>query len=155
HEVPIFGDDGALREEKTIRVTDIGFPEEVLLEQDRFVSACLREREFQKRMTGTELRWRLGARYAAQERKNGVSEGLLALCQRKSVPIFVGAPADGSVFLNSMKLWALARLGGEEHRFELDLHAEVFESCAYHFWGLRESETQALGTLVLGGGVPK
>ena len=40
-------------------------------------------------------------------------------------------------------------------RFELDLHAEVFESCAYHRWGLRESDAGALGTLILGGGVPK
>jgi deoxyhypusine synthase len=31
----------------------------------------------------------------------------------------------------------------------------VFESCAYHWWGTRESETKALGTLILGGGVPK
>lgn len=154
-EVPIFGDDGALRDEKTIRVTDIGFPEDVLLEQDQFVTACLREPEFQRRMTGTEFRNLLGVRYAAQERANGVAEGLLALCQRKSIPIFVGAPGDGSVFLNSVKLWALAQLGSGQHAFDLDLHAEVFESCAYHLWGLRESPTKALGTLILGGGVPK
>jgi len=154
-EVPIFGDDGALRDEKTIRVTDIGFAEDVLLEQDRFLTACLRAKEFQRRMTGTEFRHLLGLRYAAQEQQNGVPEGLLALCTRKSIPIFVGAPADGSVFLNSMKLWALARAGGGEHRFELDLHAEVFESCAYHYWGLTQAPTKALGTLILGGGVPK
>ena len=155
HEVPIFGDDGALREERTIRVTDIGFDEDLLLEQDRFITKCLREPEFSKRMSGTEFRWRLGERYAAQEKKNGVAEGLLALCRRKSIPIFVGAPSDGSCFLNSMRLWALSRIAGQELRFELDLNAEVFESCAYHLWGLRESETKALGTLILGGGVPK
>jgi deoxyhypusine synthase len=155
HEVAIFGDDAALREERTIRVTDIGFDEDLLLEQDRFITKCLQEPEFAKKMSGTEFRWRLGQRYAAQEKKNGVAEGLLALCHRKSIPIFVGAPSDGSCFLNSMKLWALARIGGKELRFELDLNAEVFESCAYHFWGLRESETKALGTLILGGGVPK
>jgi deoxyhypusine synthase len=54
-----------------------------------------------------------------------------------------------------MRLWATARLTQTEHRFELDLNAEVFESCAYHLWGLRESDTKALGTLILGGGVPK
>jgi deoxyhypusine synthase len=26
-----------------------------------------------------------------------------------------------------------------DYRFELDLHAEVFEACAYHFWGLFEN----------------
>lgn len=155
HEVPVFGDDGALREERTIRVTDIGFDEDLLLDQDHFLSACLSEPEFQRKMSGTEFRWLLGRRYAALEKKNKVREGLLALCHRKSIPIFVGAPADGSCFLNSMKLWAMAQVHGTEHRFDLDLHAEVFESCAYHFWGLRESGAKALGTLILGGGVPK
>ena len=155
HEVPIFGDDKQLRESETIRVTDIGFDEQVLLDQDRYLRAVLRQDEFQRRMSGTEFRHLLGTRYAAQERHNGVPEGLLALCTRKAIPIFVGAPGDGSVFLNSVHLWAQAGAGGLEHRFELDLHAEVFESCAYHLWGLRETELGALGTLILGGGVPK
>ncbi len=155
HSVPIFGDDAALRDERTIRITDIGFDEDVLLGQDRFLTAVLLEEEFQHKMTGTEMRWRLGGRYAAQERRNGVPEGLLALCWRKSIPVFVGAPADGSVFLNSMKLWALSQIDGRPYGFELDMHKEVFESCAYHLWGLRESDTRALGTLILGGGVPK
>lgn len=154
-EVPIFGDDGALRDKEIIRITDIGFPESILLDQDRFVTACLRLPEFQRKMSGTEMRHLLGLRYAEQERRNGVREGLLALCARKEIPVFVGAPADGSVFLNSMKLWALREACGDPHAFELDLHAEVFESCAYHWWGLRESSTKALGTLILGGGVPK
>lgn len=159
HEVPIFGDDGQLRDEAVIRVTDVGFDERVLLDQDRFLRALLRRPEFQRRMTGTEFRALLGRAYAAQERKNGVSEGLLAQCHRLQIPIFVGAPGDGSVFLNSMALWALQQANpgsaGDAHRFDLDLHAEVFESCAYHWWGIRESPTRQLGTLILGGGVPK
>jgi len=156
HEVPIFTDDGALRDEGTIRVTDMAFDEGVLLDQDRFSTAVLLRPEFQKKMTGTELRFRLGELYAAQERKNGVGDGLLAVCHRMAIPILVGAPGDGSLFLNSMKLWAMQRAGLlPDYRFELDLHAEVFESCAYHRWGLFESDAKALGTLILGGGVPK
>ncbi len=149
------GDDGELREERTIRVTDVAFPEDTLLEQDRFLRAVLREREFQRKMSGPEFRFLLGARYAAQEQKNGVPEGLLALCHRKALPIFVGAPADGSVFLNSVALWAIQQAFGDPHRFELDLHREVFESCAFHRWGVKENEAGAIGTLILGGGVPK
>lgn len=48
-EVPIFGDDGALRDERTIRVTDMAFDEDVLLDQDRFLTAILQLPEFQKR----------------------------------------------------------------------------------------------------------
>ena len=156
HEVPIASDDAALRTDKIIRVTDMAFDEGVLLDQDRFISAVLSQPEFQKRMTGTELRNRLGACYAAQERRNGVPAGLLSTCHRLGIPVFVGAPADGSVFLNSMKLWAMRQAGMvPQYRLELDLHAEVFEACAYHRWGLFDNEVHALATLILGGGVPK
>jgi deoxyhypusine synthase len=156
-ETPIWGDDGALRDERTIRVTDMAFDEDVLLDQDRFLSAVLLRPEFQHKMTGTELRNRLGQFFAAQEKANGVREGLLATCHRLAIPIFVGAPGDGSVFLNSMKLWAMQKAGllSQEYRFDLDLHAEIYEACAYHRWGLFDQEPNALATLMLGGGVPK
>jgi deoxyhypusine synthase len=156
HEVPIFGNDGALRDEGTIRVTDMAFDEQVLLDQDRFLTAVLSRPEFQCKMTGTELRYRLGEYYAAQEKQNDVSPGLLATCHRLAIPVFVGAPGDGSVFLNAMKLWAMGKAGLiPNSSFELDLQAEVFESCAYHRWGLFDHEARALATLILGGGVPK
>ncbi len=156
HEVPIFGNDAALRAEGTIRVTDMAFPEQVLLDQDRYLSALLRRPEFQKKMTGTELRHLLGRHFGALEKKNGVEGGLLSSCHRLSIPVLVGAPGDGSVFLNSMKLWAMREAGIlGEYAFDLDLHAEVFEACAYHRWGLFDQPSHALGTLILGGGVPK
>ena len=156
HEVPIFGDDGALRDEKTIRVTDMAFDEDVLMDQDRYLTALLARPEFQRKMTGTELRYRLGAEYSHQERRNGVAPGLLATCHRLAIPVFVGAPGDGSVFLNSMKLWAMREAGLiPAYGFDLDLHAEVFEACAYHRWGLFDDPVHALATVILGGGVPK
>ncbi len=156
HEVPISSDDALLREDGTIRVTDMAFDEGVLLDQDRFVSAVLARPEFQRKMTGTELRYLLGKYYAAQEERNGVAPGLLATCYRYAIPVFVGAPGDGSVFLNSMKLWAMREAGLiEDYAFDLDLHAEVFEACAYHRWGLFDHGAHALATVILGGGVPK
>src|SRR5207253_820055 len=133
HEVPIFGDDGALRDERTIRVTDMAFDEDVLLDQDRFLTAALLRPEFQRTMTGTELRFKLGELYDAAEKQMGVDRGLLATCHEMAIPIFVGAPGDGSVFLNSMKLWAMRQAGLiDAYAFDLELHAEVFEACAYH-----------------------
>ena len=155
-EVPIWGDDGALRDERTIRVTDMAFDEDVLLDQDRFLTAVLARPEFQRSMTGTELRYRLGALYGDAERATGTVAGLLSTCHRLAIPVFVGAPADGSVFLNSMKLWAMRQSGLiDSYKFDLDLHAEVFEACAYHRWGLFDNSPHALATLILGGGVPK
>ena len=80
HEVPIFGDDGALRDENTIRVTDMAFDEDVLLDQDRFMTAVLPRPEFQQKMTGTELRYRLGRvlrRAGGAERRRGRAAGHL------------------------------------------------------------------------------
>lgn len=155
-EVPIWGDDGALRDEHTIRVTDMAFDEEVLFDQDKFLSAMLQRPEFQRPMTGTELRNRLGEFYAEQERANRVNPGLLSTCHRMAIPIFVGAPADGSVFLNSMKLWAMKQAGlVDSYTFDIDMHAEVYEACAYHRWGLFDNPLNALATVILGGGVPK
>ena len=155
-EVPIWGDDGALRDERTIRVTDMAFDEDVLLDQDRLLSAALLRPDFQRKMTGTEMRFKLGELYAAQERLLKVDAGLLSTCTRLAIPVFVGAPGDGSVFLNSMKLWAMKQAGLiDAYAFDLDLHAEVFEACAYHRWGLFDNPPNALGTLILGGGVPK
>ncbi|MGB9456582.1 MAG: deoxyhypusine synthase family protein [Bryobacteraceae bacterium] len=156
HEVPIASDDAALREEGTIRVTDMAFDEGVLLDQDRFISAVLASPEFQRTMTGTELRYLLGKYYAAEEQRHAVPPGLLSTCWRRAIPIFVGAPGDGSVFLNSMKLWAMRQAGLiPDYSFDLDLHAEVFEACAYHRWGLFDHPAHALATVILGGGVPK
>ncbi|HUA86239.1 MAG TPA: deoxyhypusine synthase family protein [Bryobacteraceae bacterium] len=156
YEVPIWGDDGALRDERTIRVTDMAFDEDVLLDQDKFLTEVLARPEFQRSMTGTELRYRLGAIYAEQERARKIPPGLLASCHRLAIPVFVGAPSDGSIFLNSMKLWAMRESGLiDSYQFDLDLHAEVFEACAYHRWGLFDNPPHSLATLILGGGVPK
>ena len=46
----------------------MAFDEGVLLDQDRFLSAVLARPEFQRKMTGTELRNRLGQFFAAQEK---------------------------------------------------------------------------------------
>ncbi len=80
---------------------------------------CLPAPEFQRKMTGTELRYLLGQSTPRRKRRTASPTGLLAVCHRLAIPIFVGAPGDGSVFLNSMKLWAMQRAG---------LHAGAYAS---------------------------
>jgi len=154
-EVNLFGDDAELRENGVIRVTDTGFDEQVLFDQDAVVTEILQRPEFQKRMTTTERNYLLGKQFGEREEALGIAPGLLSTCADLDLPVFIGAPADGSVFLNSVKLWTLARLGKIKYGFDYDLHEDVFESCAYHYWGLCNSEAKSLAILVLGGGVPK
>jgi deoxyhypusine synthase len=154
-EVALFGDDAELRENGVIRVADTGFDEQILFDQDAVATEILQRPEFQKRMTTTERNYLLGKQFAEREKAFGVAPGLLSTCADMQLPVFIGAPADGSMFLNSVKLWALARMKKIKYSFDYDLHEDVFEACAYHYWGLFNSEAKSLAALILGGGVPK
>jgi deoxyhypusine synthase len=154
-EVALYGDDAELRENGVIRVADTGFDEQILFDQDAVATEILQRPEFQKRMTTTERNYLLGKQFAVREKTLGVAPGLLSTCADLELPVFIGAPADGSMFLNSVKLWALQRLGKIKYGFDYDLHEDVFEACAYHHWGLFDSEPKSLAILILGGGVPK
>lgn len=143
------------RDNQVIRVYDAGFKEKVLFDQDAMTTAMLMQPEFQRTMTGPEYRHLMGKYYDAQECANGVPSGLMATCYKHGIPVFVGAPADSSDMLNAVKLQAMARKGLIDFKFQIDTLADVYESCAYHYWGVTESELRSIGILILGGGVPK
>ena len=62
---------------RIIRIYDLGFWEETLLETDRLFSAILRGPEFQKKMTTPELHYLLGKRIA-EHRGGARREGAVA-----------------------------------------------------------------------------
>ncbi len=137
---------------RIIRIYDLGFWEETLLETDKLFSALLRGPEFQKRMTTPELHFLLGRRIAEIEKALGVKEpSLLSTAYRFGVPVFVGAVQDGSIFLNVVKL---KRLLGEAFRLELDVCDDVFEMGAmqHHCFSTLK---RSMAIWILGGGVPK
>jgi len=127
----------------------------VLFDQDAVATEILQRPEFQKKMTTTERNYLLGKQFGLREKALGIKPGLMSTCAELELPVFIGAPADGSLFLNSVKLWALARMGKIKYGFDYDLHEDVFESCAYHHWGLFDSDAKSFAVLILGGGVPK
>jgi deoxyhypusine synthase len=137
---------------RIIRIYDLGFWEETLLETDKLFSAILRGPEFQKKMTTPELHYLLGARIAQIEAALGVKEpSLLSTAFKHAVPIFVGAVQDGSIFLNMVKL---KRLLGESFRLEIDVNDDVFEMGAmqHHCFA---TQKRSMAVWILGGGVPK
>jgi deoxyhypusine synthase len=137
---------------RIIRIYDLGFWENALLETDKLFSALLRGPEFQKRMTTPELHFLLGARLAEIEKALGVKEpSLLSTAWKHGVPIFVGAVQDGSIFLNIVKL---KRLLGDEFRLEIDVNDDVFEMGAmqHHCFSTLDA---SMAVWILGGGVPK
>ncbi|MCL2448159.1 MAG: deoxyhypusine synthase family protein [Polyangiaceae bacterium] len=137
---------------RIIRIYDLGFWEDTLLETDKLFSAILRGPEFQRRMTTPELHYLVGRRLFAIEKALGIDEpSLLATAYRYGVPIFVGAVQDGSIFLNIVKL---KRLLGSSFKLEIDVNDDVFEMGAmqHHCFA---SLKRPLAVWILGGGVPK
>lgn len=138
---------------RIIRIYDLGFWEETLLETDKLFSALLLEPQYQKKMTTTELHYLLGKDIARIEEALGVqSPSLLSTCYKLGVPIFVGAVQDGSIFLNIVKLKRL--YGPEKFKLEIDVNDDVFEMGAmqHHCFGTLEKK---MAIWILGGGVPK
>lgn len=137
---------------RIIRIYDLGFREETLLETDKLFSALLLSPDYQKKMTTTELHWKLGRDIASMEDALGVkSPSLIATAYRYGVPIFVGAVQDGSIFLNIVKL---KRLYGSDFKLEIDVNDDVFEMGAmqHHCFGTLKKK---MAIWILGGGVPK
>lgn len=144
--------DLALRLARIIRIYDLGFWEEALLDTDRLFSAIIRRPEFQRKMTTPEFHFLLGKAVHAIERELGVEQpSLLSRCYAHGVPIFVGAVQDGSIFLNVVKL---RRLLGPEFKFELDINDDVYAMAAVQHW-CRHHDSKRLAIWILGGGVPK
>jgi deoxyhypusine synthase len=142
--------DRSLREARIIRIYDLGFDEEVLLDTDRLFLRLLCDPELQRPVTTAELHNHLGRRLFELEQELGADQPcLLSACYQAGVPIFVGAPQDGSIFLNAVRLHALKLPGWS---FSLDVAQDVFDMAAVQ-WEAQTAGPTAVW--ILGGGVPK
>jgi deoxyhypusine synthase len=141
-----------LRLARVIRIYDLGFWEEALLDTDRLFSALMQAPDYQRKMTTPEFHALLGRDIAKMEKALGVKQpSLLSVCFKHGVPIFVGAVQDGSIFLNAVKL---KRLFPETFKFEIDINDDVYQMAAVQHFA-RHRGSKRLAIWILGGGVPK
>src|SRR5262249_46030050 len=106
--------------------------------------------DFDHPMTTAEMHNLLGKHLYAIEQQLGVDQPcLLSACYQAGVPIFVGAPQDGSIFLSVVKLKAVL---GDAYKFALDVAADVYQMSAVQWLAQNEGDT---AVWILGGGVPK
>jgi deoxyhypusine synthase len=141
-----------LRMARIIRIYDLGFWEEALLDTDKLFSALMQRPDYQRKMTTPEFHALLGRDILSMEKALGVKQpSLLSSCYRHGVPIFVGAVQDGSIFLNAVKL---KRLFPETFKFEIDINDDVYQMAAVQHWA-RHHGSKRLAIWILGGGVPK
>ena len=145
--------DLALRLARIIRIYDLGFWEEALLDTDRLFSAIIRGPEFQRKMTTPEIPTSCSAKKVSEiEKSLKVKQpSLLSTCYQFGVPIFVGAVQDGSIFLNVVKL---KKLLGAEFKFEIDINDDVYAMAAMQHY-CRHHGSKKLAIWILGGGRPQ
>jgi deoxyhypusine synthase len=143
-----FLDDVKLRQQSTIRIYDIIFGYDVLLETDAFIRKILQAEPFQKRMGTAEFHYLLGKYVREVEKQLGVQHScLLATAYECAVPIYTSSPGDSSIGMN------VAALALEGSKLILDPSIDVNETAAIAY-NARESEGKS-AAVILGGGSPK
>src|SRR5215470_2512702 len=133
-------DDTKLQEEGVIRIYDILFADEVLLDTDAFVRECLKSLP-NRPISTSELHHHLGT----QLLKAGVKPEYSVLAQAAAwnVPIYTSSPGDSSIGMN------VARHALDGSQLTLDPLADVNETTAIVHHATRN------GVIILGGGSPK
>lgn len=143
-----FLDDRILRQEGVVRIYDVLFDYEVLLDTDAFFRQVLDLPEFQAEMGTAEFHYRLGRYMAEREKALGQGEvSVLAAAWRYGVPVYTSSPGDSSIGMNV----AAMRLGGRGVTFDVSL--DVNETAAIVYDAKRRGGKSAVW--ILGGGSPK
>ncbi|HEY9752317.1 MAG TPA: deoxyhypusine synthase, partial [Coleofasciculaceae cyanobacterium] len=148
-----FLDDVKLRQEGRIRIYDIVFDYDVLLETDAFIRKLLRAEPFQKRMSTAEFHYLLGQSVYEIEQQLGLQHSsLLSTAYQCGVPIYTSSPGDSSIGMN------VAALALEGSRLVVDPSLDVNETAAIAY-GARETDMPGVegksAALIIGGGSPK
>lgn len=143
-----FIDDRLLRDEGVIRIYDILFSYDVLLDTDEFFRTVIRKEEFQKEMGTAELHNKLGRYVAERERLLKIKHSsVLATAYRCGVPVYTSSPGDSSIGMN------IAEIELSGYRTRLDVLLDVNETAAIVLGAKRKKGKS--GVLIFGGGSPK
>jgi deoxyhypusine synthase len=143
-----FLDDRVLREEGVVRIYDVLFAYDVLLDTDAFFRRVLDLPEFQAEMGTAEFHYRIGRYMAEREKALGRKEvSVLAAAWRYGVPVYTSSPGDSSIGMNV----AAMRLGGRGVTFDVSL--DVNETAAIVYDAKRRGGKS--GVWIVGGGSPK
>lgn len=143
-----FTDDRQLRDQHVIRIYDILFDQNVLLDTDAFVRECLRGPEFQRPMSTAELHHELGRYTKAREAAIGTQYvSILTAAHECGVPLYTSSPGDSTIGMNV----AAMALAGNQLRF--DVEADVNETTAIVHRAKKRQGQSAV--VIFGGGSPK
>jgi deoxyhypusine synthase len=141
-------DDRVLFEEGVVRIYDIFFDYNVLLDTDLFFREVITLPEFQRTMSTAEFHHLIGKYVDAREKALGIGkQSFIAACYRADVPVFTSSPGDSSIGMN------VAAKGLEGNKLQFDVNADVNQTAAIVLHAKRTGGKS--GIWILGGGSPK
>jgi deoxyhypusine synthase len=143
-----FLDDVVLHRDGVIRIYDILFDYNVLLDTDAFVRQVIQGPEFQRPMGTDEFHHLLGRYVHERGQKLGLKDGsVLAAAFECGVPIFTSSPGDSSIGMN---VAAMALRGS---KLVFDVNRDVNQTAAIVYDA--KSSGRKSSVFILGGGSPK
>jgi deoxyhypusine synthase len=141
-------DDVALREDGVVRIYDIVFDYNVLLDTDAFYRKILFADEFQREMGTAEFHYKIGKVMAERQKALGLQgKSFVAACHEAGVPVYTSSPGDSSIGMN------VAALAIEGCQLKIDILRDVNETAAIVLDTKRSGGKSAV--LIFGGGSPK
>ena len=143
-----FLDDVKLHRDGVIRIYDILFDYNVLLDTDAFVREVIQGPEFQKTMGTDEFHYLLGKYVHARQKKLGIRDSsVLSTAYECGIPIFTSSPGDSSIGMN------VAAMALRDSKLLFDVNRDVNQTAGivYH----AKSTGHKSSVLIFGGGSPK
>ena len=143
-----FLDDVELRRKGVIRIYDVLFDYDVLLNTDAFVREVIQGAEFQRAMGTDEFHYLLGKYVHARARKLKLKDtSVLATAYQCGVPIFTSSPGDSSIGMN------VAAMSLRDCKLVPDINRDVNQTAAIVYDAKSAGLTSSV--FILGGGSPK
>jgi deoxyhypusine synthase len=143
-----FLDDVALHRDGVIRIYDILFDYNVLLDTDAFVREVIQGPEFQRPMGTDEFHYLLGKYVSERGRKLKLKDSsVLATAYECGIPIFTSSPGDSSIGMN------VAAMALRNSRLLPDVNRDVNQTAAIVYEAKSSGHTSSV--FILGGGSPK
>ena len=143
-----FLDDVVLHQDGVIRIYDVLFDYNVLLDTDAFVREVIAGAEFQKPMGTDEFHYLLGKYVHARGRKLGLKDSsMLATAYECGIPIFTSSPGDSSIGMN------VAAMSLRDSKLMFDVNRDVNQTAGLVYHAKSTGHTSSV--FILGGGSPK
>ena len=148
HQGSPFLDDLDLHKRGVIRIYDVIFDYNVLLDTDAFVRSVIQGPEFQRSLGTDEFHYLLGKYVDARAKALNLKDtSVLAAAYRYGIPIFTSSPGDSSIGMNV----AAMSLRGQSVSFDTNRDVNQTASIVY----AAKSTGHTSSVFILGGGSPK